>query len=165
MHGGLKRDLVTGLPVVEQVQVEPPVQRKFLPSLSDLVDRLTIVQMKAVFIPEQKDKFLEERAAIEHDIDLIIQEKEITIGAAEIHAIIVIMLANRWIWENESKIRNATDKDHETQLARLKATHAINGVRNAAKNELSAVDGGRLDYKLDCLAADLPPEFGNWKIF
>ena len=136
-------------------------QRKYLPTLSDLVDRLTIVQLKAIFIPERKAEYLAERYDIEHDIDLILAGLERKIGAAEIHAIIVIMLANRFIWESESKARaGGQEQDHL-----LKMTHSINGVRATAKNRLSELVGGRKDYKIDTLAADLPPEFGNWKIF
>lgn len=134
--------------------------RKYLPTLSDLIDRLSIVQLKSIFIPEHKAAYLAERGLIEHDIDLILKESG-PINAAAIHAIMVIMLTNRFIWENESKARAG---GHE-QDKLLKLTHSINGVRNSAKNQLAAIIGGRKDYKVDTLAADLPPEFGNWKVF
>lgn len=134
-------------------------QRKYLPTLSDLVDRLSIVQLKAVFIPERAKEYLAERELIEHDIDMILESKQIT--ASDVHAMLVIMLANRFIWENESKARAGGNEQDKL----LKLTHSINGVRNAAKNQLARLDGGRKDYKIDSLAADLPSEFGNWKIF
>ena len=134
-------------------------ERKYLPTLSDLVDRLSIVQLKAVFIPERAKEYLAERALIEHDIDLILRGKRV--NASDVHAMLVIMLANRFIWENESKARAGGDEQDKL----LKLTHSINGVRNAAKNQLARLDGGRKDYKIDSLAADLDPAFGNWKIF
>jgi hypothetical protein len=144
--------------------------RKYLPTLADLVDRLSIVQMKAIFIPEHRDEYMVERRAIEHDIDLILgdlkaQGRELT--SKHIHAILVIQLANRFIWENESWIRSGSHQDVPVEVlyAKLRGTHTINGIRNAAKNELSDFDGGRRDYKLDCLAADLPRDFGNWDVF
>ena len=139
-------------------------QRQYLPTLSDLVDRLTIVQLKSVFISERTDEYVKERALIEHDIDLILSDlaKEGKhIGASEIHAIVVLMLSNRFIWENESKARAGGDEHDKL----LKLTHSINGVRSTAKNQLAAFDGGRKDYKIDCLAAELVAEFGNWNIF
>lgn len=155
-------------PDVDKVKAEfqrgPFPQRKYLPTLSDLVDRLTITQLKAIFIPDHKDAYVEERSLIEHDIDLILTELEAKgkrVGASEIHAICVIMLTNRFIWENESKARQG-GSEHDRLL---KLTHSINGVRNAAKNQLANIDGGRRDYKIDCLAADLHPDFGDWKIF
>lgn len=154
-----EEELLAGL------ELQPPVpQRKYLPTLSDLIDRLTIVQLKAVFIPERTAEYVEERALIEHDIDLILQglaKKGKHISATEIHAIVVLMLSNRFIWENESKARAGGD-EHDRLL---KLTHSINGVRNTAKNQLAIFDGGRKDYKVDSFAASLVAEFGNWQIF
>ena len=141
-----------------------PQTRKYLPTLSDLVDRLTIVQLKAVFIPEHSAEYVKERALIEHDIDMILEElasqgKKIT--ASEIHAIVVIMLTNHFIWMNESKARLGGNEHDKL----LKLTHSINGVRNNAKNQLASIDGGRKDFKVDCFAAQLVEDFGNWNIF
>jgi hypothetical protein len=135
--------------------------RRYLPTLSDLVDRLTIVQQKAIFIHERKAEYLEEMELIKHDIDLIVGGLERKIGAREIHAIIVIMLANRYIWEHEGKARLGCDEQDKF----LKITHSINGVRNTAKNVLAEIDGGRHDYKIDALSESLIPEFGNWNIY
>lgn len=139
-------------------------ERQYLPTLSDLVDRLTIVQQKMIFIPEHKDEYVKERALIEHDIDLILAEAHARgerVTADDVHAIILIMLTNRFIWENESKARLGGSEQDKL----LKLTHSINGIRNTAKNKLARLDQGRHDFKADALAADLPPEFGNWSIF
>lgn len=138
--------------------------RRYLPTLSDLVDRLSIVQMKAIFIPERAQEYTEERKLIEHDIDLILADVQADgqrVTASDVHSILVIMLSNRFIWENEAKARAGGAEQDKL----LKLTHSINGVRNAAKNELSRLDGGRKDYKLDCFAAELVKDFGNWQIF
>lgn len=133
--------------------------RLYLPTLADLVDRLSIVQLKAINIAENKPAYDAEMQAIMHDIDLLLDGKHV--DAHAIRAIMVVMLANHFIWTNESKARAGGDGQDKL----LKATHSINGVRNAAKNILSAQMGERLDLKVDCLAADLPPELGNWNIF
>lgn len=135
--------------------------RKYLPTFSDLVDRLTITQMKAIFIAERKQEYMEEMELILHDLDLMIEEGNVQLNAAAVRAIIVIMLANRFIWENESLARQG-GKDQDS---RLKLTHSINGVRNTAKNSLAAVVGGRHDYKIDCFASELEAEFGAWNVF
>ena len=72
----------------------------------------------------------------------------------------VIMLTNRYIWENESKARSGGSEQDKL----LKLTHSINGVRNNAKNSISNELGDRVDLKVDSLAADLVKEFGNWNI-
>ena len=137
------------------------MERKYLPTLADLVDRLTIVQLKMIFIPDRREEYIAERELILHDIDLILNGLDHKLNARSIMAITMIQLTNRCIWESESKARaggNAQDK-------LLKFTHSINGVRNTAKNVLSEEAGGRIDYKIDALAADLPEDFGNWRVF
>lgn len=135
--------------------------RKYLPTFSDLVDRLCIVQQKAIFISERRDEYMIEMSAIMHDIDLILTSREEHLKAADIRAMLVLMLSNRFIWENESVARNGgPDQDK-----RLKLTHSINGVRNSAKNELAHIDGGRKDFKIDCFASSLVEEFGDWNVF
>lgn len=135
-------------------------ERKYLPTLADLVDRLSIVQLKMIFIPDHSREYEAERALIEQDVAAILAELGKPFGAPEIRALLIIMLANRFIWENESKARaGGSDQDKL-----LKLTHSINGVRNRAKNVIAAFEEGRLDYKLDALAAELPPEFGHWNI-
>lgn len=131
--------------------------RKYLPTLSDLIDRLSIVQLKAIRIPENREAYIKERALIEHDIDLLLGEHKL--GAIDVRAIMLIMLANDFIWLNESNARLGAKSEM------LRQTHAVNGVRNTAKNVLAKRIGERLDLKIDCLASDLPPEMGNWQVF
>lgn len=135
-------------------------QRRYLPTLADLIDRLSIVQLKEIYIPEHSAEYREERGLIEHDIGLILGSLPNFLGASELRAIQIIMLANRVIWENESKARAGGDEQDKF----LKFTHSINGIRNRAKNVIAAFEQGRLDYKLDALAAELPAEFGNWDV-
>ena len=143
----------------DYVTIKRKDQRKYLPTLADLIDRLTIVQLKEIFIPEHSAEYAKERGLIEHDIDLILEDGR-SVGAKEIRAIMMVMLANRVIWENESKARAGGDEQDKL----LKFTHSINGVRNRFKNDIAELEGGRKDYKLDCLAAELDTEFGNWRV-
>jgi hypothetical protein len=148
-------------------------ERKYLPTFAELVDRLSIVILKSVFIPENREAYLQERADIEADLKLLlgpqpeIARGRLPVGAEEITAIMIIMLANRFIWENESIIRQTPTLRDGTNKgdANLRLTHTINGVRNTAKNVISRLHGDRIDLKVDCLAADLPKQFGNWDLF
>ena len=135
--------------------------RKYLPTLAELIDRLSIVQLKEIYIPEHAEEYRGERALIEHDIDLILQSSPVGMEAEDVRAIIVLAIANRVIWENEAKARAGDPTSAEL----LRFTHSINGVRNTAKNVIAVRAGDRLDYKVDALAADLPPELGNWRVF
>ena len=136
--------------------------RLYLPTLSELIDRLSIVQLKAIFISEHSDAYKEEIALIENDIDLLLAERpDYRISAKDVRAILAIMLTNRFIWENESKARAGSSE--QDKLLRL--THSVNGQRNTAKNILSKSFGERLDMKIDALAAELPTDLGHWDIF
>ena len=139
------------------------MERKYLPTLAELIDRLSIVMLKSIFIAENRKAYREEMALIEHDIDLELSELDGIgkIQALDIRAIMTIMLTNRAIWESESKARAGGNEQDKL----LKMTHSLNGQRNTAKNVLSKRLGQRLDLKIDCLAADLPPEYGFWQIF
>ena len=130
-------------------------QRKFLPTLGELIDRLSIHQLKEVFIPENKDNYAQEMHDIVHDIDLILKENDITLDADIIRAIIVLSQMNAHIWYNESQVRKG-----EKGTDNLMLTHGLNGIRNTAKNMIQENVGGRKDYKIDCIAA----EFKDWEI-
>ena len=51
--------------------------RKYLPTLSELIDRLSIIQLKEVFIKEHKEEYAEEIKEILQDIDAILHEGQI----------------------------------------------------------------------------------------
>ena len=129
--------------------------RKYLPTLSELVDRLSIVQLKEVFIAEHKSEYSQEIADIIHDIQVLLDEQDGKITAETIRAIVVLSQMNLHIWHNESNYRKGIKDGNNLEL-----THGLNGIRNVAKNRIQEVVGGRKDYKIDCLAAD----FKDWEI-
>ena len=130
-------------------------ERKYLPTLSELVDRLSIAQLKEVFIPEFKNTYAQEIADITHDIQILLDEQDGKVTAETIRAIVVLSQMNLHIWHNESNYRKGIKDGNNLEL-----THGLNGIRNTAKNRIQEVVGGRKDYKIDCLAAD----FKDWEI-
>ena len=48
--------------------------RKYLPTLSELIDRLSIAQLKEVFITDHKNEYSKEISDICHDIDIILEK-------------------------------------------------------------------------------------------
>ncbi len=130
-------------------------KRKYLPTLSELIDRLSIVQLKEVFIAEHKEEYAEEIKNIVHDIQLCLNENKEEITAETIRAIVVLSQMNLHIWHNESNYRKGIKDGNDLEL-----THGLNGIRNTAKNIIQEIMGGRKDYKIDCLAA----EFKDWEI-
>ena len=130
-------------------------ERKYLPTLAELVDRLSIVQLKEVFITEHKEEYAEEIKEILHDIDSILQEGQLYLDAKTVRAIVVLSQMNLHIWHNESNYRKGIKEGNSLEL-----THGLNGIRNTAKNKIQNNCNGRKDYKVDCLAA----EFKDWEI-
>ena len=130
-------------------------ERKYLPTLSELIDRLSITQLKEVFITEHKAEYAAEIADIVHDIQLHLEDSKEPITAETIRAVVVLSQMNLHIWHNESNVRSGKEGPNALAL-----THGLNGIRNTAKNKIQEVMGGRKDYKIDCLAA----EFKDWNI-
>ena len=129
-------------------------QRKYLPTLGELIDRLSIHQLKEVFISEHKEEYAKEISDMIHDIDIILKENEGKVTGEIVRAIIVLSQMNLHIWHNESEVRKGSGDGN------LELTHGLNGIRNTAKNIITDVLGGRKDHKIDCLAAD----FEDWEI-
>ena len=131
------------------------MERKYLPTLSELIDRLSISQLKENFISEHRQEYGEEIRDILNDIDVLLQDGEIWIDAKSIRAIVVLAQMNLHIWHNESNYRKGIKEGNSLEL-----THGLNGIRNTAKNKIEETAGGRKDYKIDCLAA----EFKDWEV-
>jgi len=131
------------------------MERKYLPTLSELIDRLSIAQLKEVFITDHKEEYAKEIEDILHDIDLELREKNVILNANAVRAIMVLSQMNLHIWHNESNYRKGIKDGNNLEL-----THGLNGIRNTAKNMIQETVGGRKDYKIDCLAA----EFKDWEI-
>ena len=128
--------------------------RKYLPTLAELVDRLSIAQLKEVFITEHKEEYSQEIKDIVHDIDLILNDENVKLSGKDVRAIVVLSQMNLHIWHNETQYR-AGDGDGNLGL-----THGLNGIRNTAKNKIQESIGGRKDYKVDCIA----DEFKDWEV-
>uniref|UniRef100_A0A6H1ZGF8 Uncharacterized protein n=1 Tax=viral metagenome TaxID=1070528 RepID=A0A6H1ZGF8_9ZZZZ len=122
--------------------------RKYLPTVAQLIDRLAIVTLKSVKIPEHKSEYEKEASDIMADLDALCPSCE-NFGRL-VRAIQVNAIANEMIWANEARARAEGAASGEELIF----THSINGIRTAAMNRLSALFGERKDLKVDCLAAD-----------
>ena len=128
--------------------------RKYLPTISELIDRLSIAQLKEVFISEHKEEYAQEIKDIVEDLDELMYWEKPT--GEMIRAIVVLAQMNLHIWHNENQYRMGEGDGN------LGLTHGLNGIRSTAKNKIqeNLVEGGRKDYKVDCIAA----EFKDWEV-
>lgn len=117
-------------------------ERHFLPPLAELIDRLSVDQIKELAFRGGKETIRNEMKRIEHDIDLLIKEKNIKMDATLIRVIIALAQLNLHIWNNKDTMEALID-DQTRYLALLKLSHQLNGIRNQLKNHLLVVGGDK----------------------
>lgn len=105
-------------------------QRKFLPTIADLIDVITVDQIKELKFPRNKRSYSNEMEKVAHDIDLVIANKKIKLSARLIRMIIILAQTNLHIWNNKEAMKQYPDK----YLDHLKVAHQLNGIRNRMKN-------------------------------
>ena len=107
--------------------------RKFLTPLSELIDRLTVDQIKQLLNKDDSQESLKkEMQNIMHDIDQIINDKKTKLDSEIIRMIIILSQINLHIWNLKDKM----EKDKNGYDKNLKLAHQINGIRNQIKNKL-----------------------------
>lgn len=112
--------------------------RLFFPTVAELVDTVSIDQIKMFKIKKYRESYQKEIAKISHDIDLIIsRKKNIKFNARLIKIITTIAIVNLLIWNLKEQMK--TDSENYDRL--LKLAHQLNGIRNRMKNSLLAVFG------------------------
>lgn len=107
-------------------------QRQCLVPFSELLDRLTITQIKEILVPEQRASFSEEIRRLTHDINLISEEKVIKPTPRFIRLIIVLAQINLHVWHTKEIMTEDPDRFEEC----MKLAHQLNGIRNQTKNLL-----------------------------
>ena len=68
--------------------------RNYLPTLAELVYRLSIAQLKEVFITEHKEEYAQEISDIVHDIDLILSDEDVKLSGKDVRAIVILSQMN-----------------------------------------------------------------------
>ncbi|MCK9542893.1 MAG: hypothetical protein M0R03_12775 [Novosphingobium sp.] len=131
-------------------------QRKYLPTLAFLIDRLSIVTLKSIKIPEHKEEYEKEANNIMEDLKTLCEKQKINDFGLLIRAVQANAIINEMIWSNESGARSGKKQD----LKKLKLTHSMNRIRNHSMNVISVIFGERQDLKLDYMDSEVTKEFG-----
>ena len=108
------------------------MERKCLPTFADLIDELTINQIKQIYLPDNKESYIARAQLLLDDINLLIKEKQVSLSAHFILAIIILAQVNLHIWNNKAEMVI----DGEQYISLLKLSHQLNGIRNQVKNHL-----------------------------
>lgn len=108
------------------------MNRKCTPSFADLIDNLTVQQIKEVFRPKYIDQYEKEISDLKHDIDIDIEEEDISFCAKVVRLVIVLSQINLIIWHEKEKMKSDSDNYYD----HLKLSHRLNGLRNQIRNRL-----------------------------
>lgn len=106
-------------------------ERFIQPSFSELIDKLTIDQIKQVLLTE-KENYADEMQKIEHDLDLWLKQKKIVIDSSFIRLIVALAQINLHIWKTKEVMQTTPDRFQDS----MKLAHQLNGIRNQIKNIL-----------------------------
>lgn len=130
------------------------MERKYLPSYAELIDRLSIVIQKEMFATDEEMRaaFVKERNDIIHDINVFISEG-VKVNGEQIFSAMLLQLVNSHIWSNEGAGRGeGGEKNYEM-------THALNADRAKVKRHIQEISGGRIDHKLNYIDGHWPITF------
>lgn len=115
-------------------------ERQFLPPLAELLDRLTVTQIKQAILGDKNKDFANEIKKISNDIDIIISESNIKLDSNLIRIIVLISQINLHIWKNKDLMQENLN-NNEKYLSLLKLSHQLNGIRNRMKNYILEIEG------------------------
>jgi hypothetical protein len=114
--------------------------RQFLPPVSELIDRLTVTQIKENLLGDESGDYYAEIKKLVNDIDLIISEKNFPLSGQLIRAVVMLSQINLHIWRNKDLMQENLENESD-YLRYLKKAHQMNGVRNLLKNYLLELEG------------------------
>ena len=107
-------------------------ERHYVPPMAELVDRLTVDQLKEMLLPDVADEVAKEIAAICTDIEQLIAERQIPLSARLVRTLIALSQINAQIWNLKDRMK--LEPEHYGE--HLKLAHQLNGLRNQLKNRL-----------------------------
>ena len=108
--------------------------------MSELIDRLTVTQLKQNLLRDDLGDFSNEITKLTNDINLIIREKNIAASGELIRAIVMVSQINLHIWRNKELMQEHLENE-PVYLSYLKKAHQMNGVRNLLKNYILGLEG------------------------
>jgi YbbR domain-containing protein len=135
------------------------VKKYHLP-LSELIDRLTILEIKLVLDPISAPSYLDELSRIKNDIEIELEEKNYSLDLKTIQILITLGQMNLHIWYIKDTMKTQLE-DESSYANNMKLAHQLNGLRNQLKNSLLGLDSNanassvRTNVDMDGLSIDL----------
>ena len=135
------------------------VKKYHLP-LSELIDRLTILEIKLVLDPTSAESYLDELSRIKNDIVIELEGKNYSLDLKTIQILITLGQMNLHIWYIKDTMKTQLEDDN-SYAKNMKLAHQLNGLRNQLKNSLLSLDSDanvssvRTNVDMDGLSIDL----------
>ena len=108
-------------------------KRKFQVLLTDLIDTVTIDQIKEMlFSGEKRVAVTKELEMLSYDIDLLLKDVEIKGYGCLLRLVMLLAQANLIVWHNKDRMQDEPEKYYEL----LEFAQEINGLRNHTRNLL-----------------------------
>jgi hypothetical protein len=132
--------------------------KKWMPSLGELLDRLTICELKHLHNPAQRESIAKEIQDLLSDINLELPKSPYPALTAQfLRDLIILAQFNTHIWNQEDNARKGDKTNND-----LYFTHQANGIRCRAKDRLTTKVKGRIDPKVNAIAAEIPDFEPSW---
>jgi hypothetical protein len=109
--------------------------RKYHLPVSELIDRITILEIKLVLDPENAKDYLGELDLIKADVKTELDLRVVTLNVKMIQTLISLGQMNLHIWYIKDKMKLQID-DPAAYAENMKLAHQLNGLRNQLKNSL-----------------------------
>ena len=122
----------------DEAQEHSESDRLYVPTFAELIDRLSVDQIKETLLAADQAVYTEEIRRIEHDLDAVINEKGLKLSARTLRIVIVIAQMNLHIWHSKDRMQREPEQYDDL----LKLAHQLNGVRNRMKNLLLDQESG-----------------------
>ncbi len=133
-------------------------ERKWLPTVGEMLDRLTILELKHLHNSSHRETVRQEIEDLLHDINVALPKSPYpTLTAEFLRELIILAQYNTHIWNNEDEMRKGNVEGND-----LVFTHQCNGIRCRAKDRLSNRVNMRTDPKVNAIAAEIPDFEPSW---
>jgi len=114
--------------------------KKYHLPISELVDRLTILEIKLVLDPKNTADYLEELGLLKNDIEMELTLKSTVVTVELIQTLITLGQMNLHIWYIKDRMKDQINMPTEYG-ENMKLAHQLNGIRNQLKNNLLQLEG------------------------
>jgi len=102
-------------------------------TLADLIDRITISQIKeTLFSKERSAMFTRDLAEVAADMDTLLADKPVGMDGRLIRLIMLMAQCNLHVWTGKDRM----DREPDSYVALLARAQDLNGLRNHARNRL-----------------------------